>query len=214
MTNASERAYHAIRKLILDGILAPGAQLTEEEVAAHCSMSRTPVREAIRRLEGEKIIGRERGRTFVKEWSDEKMLEIFSLRSLLEGHVAERAALRSTKDQINKLKYFHKILQYETEKPRPDVREFVRINTRFHKTLLDAADFEMLETIVEITTNVPIVHNTLDKYDRQRLRESVFDHAALIEAIELKDPERAKAIAQAHVLRAKSVLLLSKKPIS
>lgn len=94
-TRASERAYQEIRALILTGDVAPGAPLTEEALADIVGVSRTPVREALRRLEAELYVRRsESQRLFVANWSRDDLTEMFALRAMLEAHAAARAATR------------------------------------------------------------------------------------------------------------------------
>ena len=93
ISSAADKAYSGIRALILDGKLAPGEQLKEEELADRIGVSRTPIRDALRRLEAEFFIARsDSQRSFVAEQSVEDIDEIFTLRALLEGHAAARAA--------------------------------------------------------------------------------------------------------------------------
>ena len=80
MSRASDRAYAEIRGLILSGEIAPGAQLKEEQLAELCGVSRTPVRDALRRLEADLYIVRSGSqRAFVADWSREEVDEMFAL---------------------------------------------------------------------------------------------------------------------------------------
>ena len=94
MSRASEHAYTVIRGMILAGELPPGAQLSEEALALRCEVSRTPVRDALRRLESDLLIRRsESQRSFVADWSDDDIEDAFELRSMLEAQAA-RADLK------------------------------------------------------------------------------------------------------------------------
>ena len=91
MTRAADRAYAEIRSLILSGDAAPGTQLTEEQLADICGVSRTPVRDALRRLEAELYIVRSGSqRAFVADWSHADVDEMFTLRGMLEAHAVRR----------------------------------------------------------------------------------------------------------------------------
>ena len=97
MSKASERAYAEIRGLILSGDAPPGSSLTEEALADICGVSRTPVREALRRLEAELYVVRsDSQRLYVADWNSEDLAEMFTLRAMLEAHAAARAASRIT----------------------------------------------------------------------------------------------------------------------
>ncbi|MDX1704131.1 MAG: GntR family transcriptional regulator, partial [Altererythrobacter ishigakiensis] len=97
MTRASDIAYAKIRSHLLSGEVSPGEQLTEEKLAEITGVSRTPVRDAVRRLESEMLLVRnESKRIFVADWSRDDIDEMITLRQMLEGHAAERAANRIT----------------------------------------------------------------------------------------------------------------------
>ena len=86
MSRASDRAYSHIRSMILSGELQPGSQIREEALAELCGVSRTPVRDALRRLEAELFIRRnESQRSFVADWSLDDLEEAFQLRAMLEA---------------------------------------------------------------------------------------------------------------------------------
>jgi DNA-binding GntR family transcriptional regulator len=90
--------------MILSGALAPGSQIREEQLAESCGVSRTPVRDALNRLESELLIRRsESQRSFVANWSIDDVEEAFILREMLEGLAARRAAERIGRDQLQKL---------------------------------------------------------------------------------------------------------------
>ena len=85
MSRASDRAYDQIRAMILTGALLPGAAMREEQLAEVCGVSRTPVRDAMRRLEAETFIRRSQSqRAFVADWSLDDVEETFQIRAMLE----------------------------------------------------------------------------------------------------------------------------------
>src|SRR5262245_32416607 len=104
MTQASERAYTQIRAGLLGGVFAPGERLREEDLAQRTGVSRTPVREALRRLALEGFVDLQPGRGVqVVSWSDQDLDEIFSVRALLEGYGAAQAAQRATREHVEAL---------------------------------------------------------------------------------------------------------------
>ena len=85
-SNAAERAYQTIRARIMDGSVPPGAALREEALAAEIGVSRTPVRDALRRLLADGLVESARNRgTFVAEITTDDLLEVYQLRAMLEG---------------------------------------------------------------------------------------------------------------------------------
>ncbi|MCA3423086.1 MAG: GntR family transcriptional regulator [Roseomonas sp.] len=95
MTTAWEQAYLTLRRCLADGTYPPGAHLREEDLATQLGVSRTPIREALRRLDAEgwlRVVPNQGA--FAAEWSLPEMIEIFDLRAMLESHAAEHAAKR------------------------------------------------------------------------------------------------------------------------
>ena len=104
MTHASDHAYATIRAMILSGEVCSGEKLSEEALAERCGVSRTPVREALRRLEDELLIRRsDTLRSFVADWSIADVEDSFILRGLLESYAARRAAQRIRPAQLGEL---------------------------------------------------------------------------------------------------------------
>ncbi|RMF10937.1 MAG: GntR family transcriptional regulator [Alphaproteobacteria bacterium] len=204
MTKAADVAYKKIRSEILDGRLAPGAQLKEEELAELCGVSRTPVREALRRLEIEMLVWRtETQRTYVTDWSISDIEEMFTLRSMLEGYAAARAAENITPEGIDRLKACNDALGVAVEGgAEPDVEAFLKYNRQFHSLLTEAAGSERLSLLLARVVEQPIVYRTALGYDKKHLLHSHREHAELISALAKGDSEWAKAIMVGHIRRA------------
>ncbi len=96
MARAAEKAYSAVRERILRGIYPPALRITEQEIADSTGVSRTPVREALRRLQAEGLVTviANQG-ALVTEWSPHDTDDVFELRALLEPYGAARAATRN-----------------------------------------------------------------------------------------------------------------------
>jgi DNA-binding GntR family transcriptional regulator len=108
--SASEHAYRTIRANIVSGVLEEGERLTEKRLSKDLGFSRTPVREAIGRLILEGFVERQSGYTTrVAEFPKDEIEQIFNIRRLLETYSARRAALRTTPEDITRLR---KILRY------------------------------------------------------------------------------------------------------
>lgn len=204
MSKASDLAYREIRAAILRGTLAPGSQLKEEELAEQCGVSRTPVRDALRRLEAEMLVLRSgTQRSYVAEWSITDIDEMFTLRGILEGYAAARAATNMTAQQLADLQSINDALGAAVAKrPHPDVEAFLAANRKFHAAILDAASSERLKTLLVRLVEQPIVHRTALGYDREQLARSHAEHEELIEALEKRDPEWARTIMGGHIRRA------------
>ena len=203
MSRASDRAYQEIRARIVSGALSPGAQLREEELASLCGVSRTPVRDALRRLEAEMFIWRsDSQRSFVAEWSIDDVDEIFLLRGMLEGHAASRAALRINQAQLGELRDHNDAIEVALAGGRRSVEAFLSHNREFHRVLLEAAGSERLSSLLARLVEQPIVLRTALHYDRAQLQRSWAEHAELLAALEKRDPVWARSIMTGHIRRA------------
>ncbi|MFT4055852.1 MAG: GntR family transcriptional regulator [Novosphingobium sp.] len=205
MSKASDRVYHFIRNAILDGTLLPAAQIREDELATSCNVSRTPVREALLRLEGERLIERERNRSFVRVWSKDAMRHVFALRLMVEPYVAEQAALAIEPAAINRLRRANALYEQALDKSPPDIAMIVAQNNLFHETLLAAAGSDVLDMILPRLVAVPIVPRSLQRYDRAQLEKALMEHRELILALEARDAEWANVIMKNHIHRARRV---------
>ena len=203
MTRASDIAYDKIRSHLLSGEVSPGKQLTEEKLAEITGVSRTPVRDAVRRLESEMLLVRnESKRIFVADWSRDDIDEMFTLRQMLEGHAAERAAHRITTEQIDRLDKVNRELREAVELPEPDVASFLNANRIFHDIITDAAQSPRLKQVLGMLVETPVVLRTARNYSIEDLKQSARDHDELISAFRAGDAGWARAVMGSHLRRA------------
>lgn len=203
MSKASEQAYLELRGRILSGDLAPGTQLKEEELAAICGVSRTPVRDAIRRLETELFVRRtDSQRSFVAEWTMEDIEEVFTLRGMLEGYAVRRAAIRANKAQIARLRTINETLRDVLDAPDLDVQAYLAANAQFHSLILEIAASDRLAALLGRLVMQPVVQQTAMAYDREQLARSLLEHSEITAALAQGDPDWAEALMIAHIRRA------------
>lgn len=203
MTRASDRAYARIRAHLVSGAVKPNEQLTEARLAQVAGVSRTPVREAVRRLENELLLVRnDTKRLFVADWSRDDIEEMFTLRQMLECHAAERAARRLSCAQIAELEAVNCALKDAIAPPSPDVARFLEANRSFHEAIIDAAHSPRLGQLLARLVEAPVVLRTARTYSLDDLRQSARDHDELIAAFAARDPDWARAVMGSHLRRA------------
>ncbi|WP_426168758.1 GntR family transcriptional regulator [Sandarakinorhabdus sp. DWP1-3-1] len=203
MSRASERAYAEIRGLILSGDAPPGSPLTEEALADICGVSRTPVREALRRLESELYVVRsESQRLFVASWNAEDLAEMFALRAMLEAHAAARAATRISDDALEALRESNARLAAAIAAEVPDVATFLAENRAFHEIVITAAESPRLATMLAALVEQPVVRRTAARYNRAELARSAHEHGELVQAFAARDAVWAQAVMTGHIRRA------------
>jgi DNA-binding GntR family transcriptional regulator len=203
MSKASDTAYRLIRSEILAGNLAPGEQLREEHLADACGVSRTPVREALRRLEVERFVRRsDSQRTFVNEWSFDEVEEGFALRAMLEGRAAARAAIRISAEDLERLAAHNAAIRRAIEAQRVEVDAFLDHNRAFHGIVLESAGSPNLAQLLAGIVEQPIVARTARQYDERQIGRSLAEHEELVLAFRRRDPVWAEAVMTAHIRRA------------
>jgi DNA-binding GntR family transcriptional regulator len=205
-TLAAESAYRSLLGRITSGALPPGSFLVENEVAQDLGVSRTPVREAIRRLAAEGLVHAEgRRRAVVREVSPTQADELFELRARLEGYAAYRAATRLGVQQLAELRRLAAEMEVAARTADDaNAARFAELNDAFHRLILDAAAAQHLTTALRPILQVQLV--LLTRYRLQlaeHLERSCWHHRELIRAFELRDPEQAEAQMRLHLLSAR-----------
>jgi len=202
---AAERAYATVRAAIVDGRYAPAARVTEQEVAAAAGVSRTPAREALRRLEAEGLIAFTPNHgAVVSVWSAEEAAELFELRALLEAHAARRAATRASAAQRAQLARLASEQAREAARKSPDRGRLAVLNRRFHQALAEAAASPLLSRTLATLLEATLLAAGGRARSARALVASAAQHGELVEALEAQDGEWAAALMRAHVLAART----------
>jgi DNA-binding GntR family transcriptional regulator len=201
-TRPAEAVYAAIRHQILTGQRSGGEWLREEELASGLSVSRTPVREALRRLAAEGLVQHERNRGVrVASWTDQDLDEIFSLRSVLEPWASALAA-GSGSAPLEELASLADQMDRAASRRAPDFDEITRLNNAFHRLVLEASGNRRLVTMLTAVVDVPLVWRTFSHYSPEALMRSLAHHHELVDALRAGDPGWAESVMRSHVRAA------------
>lgn len=209
MTKAVERAYEQIRQHILSGKYATGLHLTEEMLAEDIDVSRTPIREALRRLNSEHFVKfiPNHG-TFVSTWSHDDVNDIFQLRTMLEGYSASRAATRISEDSISQLEQCASELEVLSKNRTPDLHHaMIEINQRFHTIIMEAANSGRILRMLSWLVEIPMILKTLEMYDDADVARSNYQHRELIDALKAKDGPWAQSVMESHLRAAHNIFV-------
>ena len=209
VSTAGGKAYELIRGAILSGEFTPGRRLKEEELTTLCEVSRTPVREALRRLalEGLVVVTPNAGAQ-VSDTSPGELAEIYALRAMIEGHAAERAAslidtgaLAKLRELANRMEGF---LDLAVQAFGP---QFTDANAEFHRIILDAAMSPRLSAMSALVIELPLTRRTLELYSRNDLVRSMGHHRELVDALEARDGAWAASVMRSHIHAAYQALV-------
>jgi len=196
----ADELYESLRQSIVDGDLAPNERLVEEAIAASSRMSRTPVREALRRLEMDGLV-RATGRgVVVAEFSAQQLADLCVVRESLEGLAARLAADGRSDADVSVLRTLDSSTRAAVASG--DVPLLVSLNHRFHETIWQATRNPYLHRqLTLLRSQIERLQNTtLREPDRQR--ESVVDHERILAAIAAREPETAERRAMEHAHHA------------
>ncbi len=205
---AVDIAYETIRDGIRSGKYPPGTHLTAQALAEASGFSRTPVREAMRRLHAEALIQfiPNRG-AFVATWSKREIEQIYDLRILLESFAAREAASHISEQQLSDLRKIADEMISVTQATNPNLEQVTTLNDEFHKLVLMASGNSRLRSLLGSIVEVPLVLNTFRSYSIEQLRRSAAQHVELVNAFEAGEPDWASAIMTSHILSARHTLM-------
>jgi len=205
---AVDKAYQTVREGILVGRYAGAARITEHEIAQAAGVSRTPVREALRRLHAEGLVefAPNQG-AVVAAWTEADSEEIFDLRALLESYGAQRAAHRASPAQIAELRSLaERQLELSQLDTGIDVESIGDLNCRFHHKLQEASGSPRLGKALSPLIETPLILKTMSQYKAEDLARSAVQHLEIVQAIEARDGQWAASVMRAHILAARGTL--------
>lgn len=189
-------AYEAVLDAIRRGDYVPGARLREEDVGAQLKLSRTPVREAFRRLEAEGIVEHKpRAGAVVRRLDHAEVVELYEMRVVLERTAAEMAAKHGTAAEFDTLAALNRQIAAERTNPA----RAAAINQEFHRGLYLACRNRFLLDAARGLNNALLLLGPTTFTDTARIDTVVQQHSAIIEALDAGDPEAAGAAAEAHL---------------
>lgn len=196
--------YERIKKAIVDGDLKPGDPLVETTLAAWCEVSRTPVREALRRLEQDGLVERNDRGLVVRRRSPDEILDIYVTRIALEATAARVAAERRTEHDLRTL---HRLVERARQIRQGDTDAMVEVNNLFHRTVWRASRNESLIDMLE-RLNLHMARypgTTLNAPGRWKAARR--QHEEIVAAIEGRDGDAAHDIAMRHFSDARDIRL-------
>ena len=198
----ADRAYSHIRQDILRGQAPPGAHLKEEELALALGVSRSPVRDALRRLAGEGLVRIERDRgTYVTRFDADEIDEIFYLRAALEGYGAARAIKHLVPADLAALESLARDMEKLEHVRHLDLDRFSALNNAFHQRILAASRSARLNAMVSPLIDVPIVMLKQQSWrGKVNVAQSNAQHREIIAALSARDPIWARTRMQSHII--------------
>jgi DNA-binding GntR family transcriptional regulator len=193
-----QEAYGRIRTAIRAGVLAPGLRLTETDLASRFGVSRTPVRQAIARLEAEGLLTHEprRGLTVTRP-DHQQVVELYVMREVLEGAAARLAAQHASPTEIGAM------AELVAGEPAlfADARALAETNQRLHGLLyLAAHNRYLLRSLEQLSATMALLPSLLTLAGRAEAAHA--EHSAILAALRARDGDAAEAASRAHARAA------------
>jgi DNA-binding GntR family transcriptional regulator len=210
MAASEQKAYDAIRHAITTGTYRNGMHLRAAGLADNLGISRTPVREALRRLHAEGLVDFVANRgAFVAPWSHDDAAEVFDLRLVLESHAASLAASRLSDEQIAQLGAMTERMQRHSSGAQRDIGAVTQANKEFHSLIIAAAANRRLSAVIASIVEMALVSQTFNSYSDASFARSIAHHHELIAAFQAKDGVWAAAVMTNHIRAAYHVFIAS-----
>lgn len=195
-----------LRTAIVNGILKPGERLMEIQLAEELGVSRTPVREAIRKLELEGfVVMIPRRGTYVADLSIKDINEVYEVRTSLDVLAAGLAAERITEDELEQMERL--LVQIGEYIDNNDMDKIVEADSLFHDILYRASRNDRLVGIINNLREQLTRFRSMSMSYPGRLKNTLEEHSRLVEAIAQRDPELAQQRAVEHMENAEQTLL-------
>lgn len=195
----ADQAYNALREAILALALHPGEPLIEQKIAQALGTSKTPIRQALHRLEQTGLVRVIPGKGYyVAPLSIRDAREILEIRAVLEGLSAELACSRLTDEEREELGQRLQSAQDAYEAGQMDIA--TELGHQFHQLLIEKADNERLTLLIGVLSDQYRRVRLLSNQNPGRLSHSIPEHAAILDALIARDPVRAGQAMRRHLL--------------
>lgn len=199
----SQSAYDRLLEDIRLGTLPPGARLREVELAARLGISRTPVREAIRRLEADGLVEHlPRQGASLRRLGYAEVMELYEMRAVLEGTAARLAARAASDLELRELAEINAKMMACTLPA-----DIARLNRQFHATLINAAKNRYLRRAIGAMARTLLILGPSTLHDPERIKSAAHEHEGLLHALRQRDGATAEELMRAHIEAAHRIRL-------
>jgi len=198
--------YESLKQAIIQGNFRPGSRMVESRLAGTLGISRTPVREAIHKLEREGLLRHDPRRGFFVEGLGRADIEeTFGIRSVLESYAARLAAIRHTEGELQPLEA--KLEDYERCLNRGDTAALPQINTEFHDLLYALSRSPRLIKMINDLKDHIYRYRVVILKVKEMAELSHGDHRRMLKAMKQKDADQVEKLVREHILRGQEIVL-------
>lgn len=201
-----EIVYEELKRQIMTGEIPPGMRMMEVELADDMGVSRTPIREAIRKLEKEGLVCIEPRRgAYASEVSIKDMVDVLEVREYLEGMASGLAAKKITAQEAETIR--QATIAYKKAVESGNTEEIIKEDELFHKLIVDCSGNKTLIQMVNQVQDLALRFRYIYYDDFSRYKNMPYEHQEIFDAIVSGDSEAARTIGDAHVARLKDFVI-------
>ena len=204
--NLHEATFQKLRSLLVEGLIPPGSKLNERELAESLHVSRTPIREAIKRLAADGLVELIANRGAIAiELSHADVINTVDVIAQLEGYSGELAAQRISNTALSELE----ALQYEmmASYARRDLSSYYQLNLRIHQLISQAANNSVLTQLFSQANARIEALRFRSNQNGVKWERAVEEHQEMIDALKARDSERMRKVMILHVMNKRDVVL-------
>ena len=208
-TNKKVKVYESLRLRIINGELQPGLPINEADFARELSVSKTPVREALRQLERDGLVENVPGRgSAVSHINPQDIREVLEIREILEVGAAKRAAWQHGNDELRRKREESRKLLEEEGSSQQSVHEWGSWED-VHLSIVQAVGNQALVNMyLGLLDRIHRIRSYYgQRFTQRRLHEIIGEHAGMLDAIVEGDAERAEQMVQRHLRNAGTFLI-------
>lgn len=197
--SARDFAYIEIKEQIIKGKLEPDTPIVEDHLATELEISRTPLREALHRLEVEELVERQNnGRLKVAPISKKEVEEIFTIRSKLEGIVVMQATENATEEDLFHLSTITRMIKESLKKGLQE--NILYYGSEFHSYIYELSNNKTAVGILsQLNDHIHRYRQLIPSRNEDRLKDAYEEHQKILDHIAARNPEAAKDAAQTHI---------------
>ena len=201
-----EIVYEELKMQILTGKITPGTRMMEVELAESMGVSRTPIREAIKKLEQEGLVTIEpRKGAYASQISVKDMVDILEVRQDMEGLAAQMAAYRMTPSQMEELEVI--AIAYNKAVEEGNMADMIRYDTQFHNLIVESCNNAILTMMINQLQELLLRFRYVYYDNIQRAEKMPSEHFMIMEDIKGGRSDAARAAAEMHIERIKDMVM-------
>jgi len=200
-----EQVTHRLRQMLVEGRIAPGAKLNERELCEELSVSRTPLREAIKTLAAEGLVELLPNRGAIAlQLGEADVLNTFEVMAGLEGLSGELAAQRISEDALNEIRAMH--FEMKAAYTRRDLSNYYRLNAAIHRAINTAAGNPVLTaTYNQVNARLQALRFRSNQ-DGEKWARAMDEHDQMIDALQTRDGAALRTVLVAHLGHKRDVV--------